>query len=185
MAPTDPAPKSVERYREYLHMLARLQLDARLQGKLDPSDVVQQTLVKAHQNREQFRGQSGPELAAWLRRILANTLIDAARKYQKEVVLERSLAERMDDSSARLEAFLAAENEPSPSDHAVRHEKMLQLSDALMELPEDQRSAVELRYLRGLSVGEIAAVLNKSGASTAGLLRRGLEKLRALLAKDA
>ena len=69
---------SLERYRAYLHLLARLQLDPRLQSKLDASDVVQQTLVKAHNGRGQFRGQTDAELAGWLRRILANTLTDAA-----------------------------------------------------------------------------------------------------------
>ena len=59
-----------EDYRDYLHLLARLQLDPRLRGKLDPSDVVQQTLVKAYQNRAQFRGHTAGEEAGWLRRIL-------------------------------------------------------------------------------------------------------------------
>src|SRR3954467_2662682 len=97
-------PKSVEDYRDYLHLLARLQLDPRLRGKLDPSDVVQQTLVKAHQNRGQFRGGTEAEQAGWLRRILANTLIDAARKYQRELNVQRSLEQAVDASSARIEA---------------------------------------------------------------------------------
>src|SRR5260370_42647696 len=99
----------MEDYRVYLHLLARLQLDPRLQGKLDPSDVVQQTLAKAHQNREQFRGRTEGEQAAWLRRILANSLIDAARKYQREVAVEVAIEQAVNASSARLDARLAAE----------------------------------------------------------------------------
>ena len=59
----------VERYREYLMLLARLHVGEQLCGKLDASDVVQQTLLDAHRQRQQFRGQSDGELAAWLRRM--------------------------------------------------------------------------------------------------------------------
>jgi RNA polymerase sigma-70 factor (ECF subfamily) len=161
-------------------LLARLQLEPRLRGKLDPSDVVQQTLVKAHQNRDQFRGSTDGEQAAWLRRILANTLIDAARKYQRELAVEHGLDRALDDSSARLEAWLAAD-QSSPSEVVGRQEQLLRMAGALARLPEDQRVAVELHHLRDVSVAEIAAQLGRTEASVAGLLRRGLHKLRELL----
>src|SRR6516165_10291152 len=131
-----PPDRSLDRFREYLRLLARLQLNPRLQGRLDPSDVVQQTLVKAQQGLGQLRGQSEGELLAWLRRILANTLVDAARKHGGEVVRQRSLEESLAASSARLEAWLAAD-QPSPSEEAQRQEQLLALAEALAGLPED------------------------------------------------
>ena len=169
-----------EDYRDYLHLLARLQLDPRLRGKLDASDIVQQTLVKAHQNAEQFRGQSDGERAGWLRRILTNILIDAVRKFQREIDLQQDLGQAIGESSARLEAWLAAE-QSSPSEIVARQEQLLALAHALARLPEDQRTAVEQHHLRDASVAQIAAQMGRSEASVAGLLRRGLQNLRTLL----
>jgi RNA polymerase sigma-70 factor (ECF subfamily) len=179
-----PADQPLERFREYLRLLARLQLDARLRGKLDPSDVVQQTLVKAHQARGQFRGRSEGELLGWLRRILANTLVDAVRKLGGEAHRQRSLEDAVEASSARLEAWLAAD-QPSPSDQAARQEQLVRLAAALARLPEDQRTAVERHYLHGESVPEIADIFGRTRPAVAGLLRRGLKKLREYLAEGA
>jgi RNA polymerase sigma-70 factor (ECF subfamily) len=176
----DAPDAKLTRFRDYLRVLARVQLDLKLQAKLDPSDVVQQTLLKAQKNLDQFRGQTDGELAAWLRRILANTLTDAVRKFGREVTLERSMAETIDQSSARLEAWLAADGS-SPSEQAARQEQVLRLADALGQLPDDQRAVIEMRYLKESSVGEIAEVVGKTEPAVAGLLRRGLQKLREIL----
>jgi RNA polymerase sigma-70 factor (ECF subfamily) len=175
----DRAP--VERYREYLHLLARMQLGPQMQAKMDASDIVQETLLKAHQAQDQFRGQTEAERAAWLRQILLNTLTDAARRFGgqgRDLHLERSL----DESSARLEQWLAA-NHSSPSEAAMRQEELLRLADALARLPADQRTAVELMHLKGYSVDEISRRMGRSVYSVGGLLRRGMGKLRAFLAE--
>src|SRR3954471_4954844 len=175
---------TVDRFRDYLHLLARLQLHGEMRGQVDPSDVVQEALIKAHQKMEQFRGQNEAELAAWLRRILANTLIDALRKNQRQAAVLRNLEAELDQSSARLEAWLAV-HQASPSEVVIRQEQLLRLATALAELPEDQRTAVELHYLREAPLAEIAAAMHRTEPSVAGLLRRGLEKLRGLLQERA
>jgi RNA polymerase sigma-70 factor (ECF subfamily) len=175
-----PQTPALEGFRDYLLLLARLQIEPRLRAKVDASDVVQQTLVKAHQNRDQFRGHSPGEQAAWLRRILVNTLIDAARKFGRQLDLEQSLEAQVNGSSARIEAWLAGD-QTSPSDAVARQEQLLTLARCLAALPDDQRVAVEMHHLRDLPVSAIAAELGKTEASVAGLLRRGLKRLRELL----
>jgi RNA polymerase sigma-70 factor, ECF subfamily len=83
--------RRLEQYRDYLRLLARLQLDPRLQGKLDPSDIVQETLLKAYRALDRFRWSSADELAGWLRQILSRTLTDAIRHY---ATVARDAAER-------------------------------------------------------------------------------------------
>jgi len=173
----------LERYREYLHLLARLQLDPRLQSKLSSSDLVQQTLLRAHQNIEQFRGQTEEELAGWLRAILAHTVANELcrfRQAKRDVALERSLEVALEESSSRLEAWLEAD-QSSPSEQAIHHEQLLHLAEALARLPDDQREAVELHHLKGASVAAIAEQTGRTRPSVAGLIRRGLQRLRELL----
>jgi RNA polymerase sigma-70 factor (ECF subfamily) len=172
-----------ERLRAYLRLLARLHLDHRLRGKLDPSDVVQQTLLQAHQALGDFRGRGEAERRAWLRQILARNLAHAVRdlgRAKRDVSRERSLEAALDASSARLEAWLAAE-QSSPSQQVARNEQLLLLAEALADLPEAQRDAVELHYWQGRSLAEIGQELGRTPAAVAGLLHRGLKQLRGRL----
>jgi RNA polymerase sigma-70 factor (ECF subfamily) len=174
----------LERYREYLRLLARLHLGARLQAKLDASDVVQQTLLEAHQRRDQIRADSEEELKAYLRKILAHKLADAGRKYGREVANERSIEAALELSSAHLKQLLAAE-QSSPSQQAMRREMDVRLAEALAQLPPNQREAVVMKHLEGLSVKEISEHLGSTEAAVGGFLRRGLRKLRELLQEEA
>jgi RNA polymerase sigma-70 factor (ECF subfamily) len=174
----------LEAYRHYLRLLAGLQLDAQLRGKLDPSDVVQETLARAHEKRDQFRGTTEAERAAWLRQILANQLAAAVRRFlaagKRDAGREQSLHAALEDSSARLERLLAAD-QTSPSDAAVRHEELSRLAAALASLPDDQRQAVELHHLHGLPIEALAAAMARSESAVGGLLRRGVKRLRELM----
>lgn len=179
----DAEGKALERFRPYLRLLAEASVGQANHAKIEASDVVQQTLLEAHQQWGQFRGQSDAELAGWLRRILQNNLTDAARavgRAKRDVARERSLEGAVEDSSARLNAWLADE-QISPSQAAVRVEDLFRMTEALIKLPEDQRKAVTGRHLEGLSLRELAERLGRSESAVAGLIHRGLKELRELL----
>jgi RNA polymerase sigma-70 factor (ECF subfamily) len=146
----------LERYRAYLDLLARAQLPAPLRSRLGPSDIVQQTLLQAHRKRDQFRGRGEAEFRAWLRAILARLIADEARRggpgqpgRLPSPSRSRSLERALEASARRLERCLAAD-ESSPSRRLMRQERLLELAEAMAQLPEDQRTALELRYLHGL-----------------------------------
>lgn len=172
----------LEKFRPYLILLARSHLGQGTPNKFDASDIVQCTLLEAHRKRDQFRGQGEAELAAWLRQLLVFALADARRdlkRAKRDITRERSLDAAVEGASSRLEALAAQQS--SPSQRAVRHEDALRLAVALLELPEDQRVAVELKHLQGLRVADIAILMKRSETAVGGLLRRGMTRLRDLL----
>jgi RNA polymerase sigma-70 factor (ECF subfamily) len=176
----------LDRFRQYLSLLARLQLDPRFQGKVDLSGVVQQTLLEAHQDWDRFSRMSEEEKTAWLRRALTNNLIDDVRKLStaaRDVKLEQSLEMSIEESSARLEVLLAT-SDHSPVQRALRAERLLELAEALAQLPEDQRTAVELHHLKEQPLTEVAAHMGRSKGAVAQLVFRAMRRLGTLLAEE-
>jgi len=177
------AGRVIEPFRKYLRVLAHVHLDARLRGKLDPSDVVQQTFLRACVGFDDLRGREPGVVAAWLRKILARTLADAVRdleRAKRDIGRERSIEQAVDESASGLEAWLAAD-QSSPSEQADRNEQLLRLADALCGLPDDTRAAVILKHCRGWTLAEIAEQLGRTPAAVASLLHRGLKQLREIL----
>jgi len=168
-------------YRNYLGLLARLQVDRRLQGKVDPSDLVQETFLKAHRNFAQFRGRTEEELVSWLRQILTNNLANLVRHYlgrqRRDVRLERQLAAEMDRSSRMLDGGLIAPGS-SPSRLASHREQAVLLADALKGLPADYREVLILRHLEGLTFPQVAQRLGRTDDSVQKLWVRALARLR-------
>lgn len=169
--------EELKRFRNYLYFLARMQVEPRQRAKVDPSDIVQLTLLEAHQNQNDFRGATDAELMAWLRRILSHNIADAIKglgRAKRNAAMERAV----EASSCQLQLVA---KQSSPSGRAIKEEAILSLVNALAELPDAQRQAVELHHLQGMSLKEVASRLDRSELAVAGLLHRGLAALRELL----
>jgi len=176
-------PWNPEDYRGILYTLARVELGRRLLSKLGASDVVQNSLLQAHRNLANFRGESEAQFGAWMQKILSNELAMVVRFCQqgkRDVRLEQSLDASLAQSSLRLGEILAG-SEPTPSRELLVRERLTRLVKALEQLPEEQREAVELRHLEQLTIKQTSERMNRSEQSVAGLLRRGLAQLRTLL----
>jgi RNA polymerase sigma-70 factor, ECF subfamily len=178
--PESDVEMALDRYRSYLRLLAEAQLGRDGRRGVEPSDVVQQTLLDAHKDRAGFRGACEAEHLAWLRRLLACNLADALRamgRVKRDVGRVRSLEASLGESSARLERWLAVD-QSSPSQRAERNESLVRLADALVRLPEDNRRALVMRHCQGACLAEISEVLGRTPQAVAGLLKRGLAQLR-------
>jgi RNA polymerase sigma-70 factor (ECF subfamily) len=169
-------------YRNYLRLLARTQIDAELRVRLDPSDLVQETLLEAHRDFERFTGATEGELLAWLRRILVRNLVDEAKRFKarkRGAGRQQSLEELLDRSSQAFEQMLAA-GTSTPSAQAARREQAVILADALARLPADYREVIILRNLEQLPFEEIGHRLGRSSGAARMLCARALEKLSRL-----
>ena len=171
-------------YRNYLRLLAQVEIGRRLQAKVDASDLVQEAMLEAHKSFAGFRGGSEGEFVAWLRQIMTRVLCACVRRYlgtrKRDIRLERTLSEGLDHSSLLLGRGLY-DRHSSPSQGAVRREQAVQFADALAQLPEHYRDVLVLRHLEGLSFPEIAQRMGRSQDSVEKLWVRGLDRLRQVL----
>jgi RNA polymerase sigma-70 factor (ECF subfamily) len=164
-----------------------LRLHPRILVKFDYSELVNETLMVAHERFAQFEGKAEGQLIAWLKQILKNRVRDKIDYWHAEirdVDRECPIEAASEDSSQRVAGFLAAHNS-SPSEHVSKEEQLARLARALDELDNDHREAIVARYLMQLPVAEIAAQMKRSERSVAGLLLRGRKKLRDLLKEDS
>jgi RNA polymerase sigma-70 factor (ECF subfamily) len=184
----DSLGRLTELYRNYLQLLARVQIDRHVRKRLSPSDVVQATFAKAVENFGQFRGTSEAELLAWLRTILVNAIKSAVqrevlakrRDARRDVSLDQRLA-AIDDSSARFDAALIAQAS-SPSDQATRREAAAVLADQLAQLPANYREVIILRNLEGISFEEIAERMGRTTGAVRVLWVRAIRRLQEIAA---
>jgi RNA polymerase sigma-70 factor (ECF subfamily) len=175
----------LERFRNYLRFLAEIKLDRRLRSRIDASDIVQDTMLRAHAAWDTFRGNNSDQRVAWLRQILMRSILHAirdARCAKRDVAREQRLDRILDESSYQIEQWLAAD-EQSPSEAVQQAEELLQVAEAVYQLPEAERVAVIGYYWQRGTLADIGAELGRSVPAVAGLVHRGLRRLRGQLAE--
>lgn len=170
----------LELYRNYLRLTARFEIGPQLQGKLDESDLVQETFLEAHRNFSRFAGSDEAQFVQWLRQILAAKTANLVRHYfgtqGRDVRLEQRLAAGADSGGLAAHELIASLT--SPSQRAERREQAVLLADALERLPADYREVIILRHLEGLTFPEVARRMGRSQDSVEKLWVRALARLR-------
>lgn len=170
---SDALGKLLNEFRPYLKLVAQRAMDGRLAGRIDSSDVVQQTYLSAIRKFDEFTGEDADALAGWLLLIHERNLIDTARKHLEAE--KRSVGRE----ETQIETEPLAEMElTSPSQRLMRGERAVRLAAALACLPDEQAEAVRLRHLDGQSLEKIARHFGRSERAVAGLLYRGMMNLR-------
>jgi RNA polymerase sigma-70 factor, ECF subfamily len=173
----------LELYRNYLRIMARTQIDIGLRVRLDPSDLVQETLLEAHRDFAQFAGATEKDLLAWLRRILVRNLADQVKRHKAGVrnwQRQESLERLLDQSSQAVEEALA-QGISTPSAQAVQREQAVLLANALERLSPDYREVIVLRHLERRKFDDIAKRMGRSPGAVRTLWTRALEKLSKLV----
>lgn len=173
-------------YRNYLSVLAGTQLERRLRPRVSPSDIVQETMLKAHRHFAQFKGRSEAEFLAWLRQILLSNLahvverhlLAAKRNIRREISIEECPG--LAGGAAALPVAAGAPLRESPSAEVRQREATKILSDRLGELPPRYRDVLLLRNIQGLSFDEIAMQLDCTPAAARMVWLRAIKKLRAI-----
>ena len=176
--------KLLQWYANYLNILASTSLDRQLRQRINPSDVVQETMLAAHRDFNAFRGTSQPEMLGWLRKILINTLHRAfsthvragKRDIRREVSIERA-SQRMDESVCNLAAILPGRTN-SPSEPMRAREQAVDFANQLNQLPTQYRDVIVYRVLQGLAFDEIAERMDRSCGAVRMLWLRALDQFK-------
>ena len=164
----------LERYRNYLRQIARRRMTSPLAGRLDASDLVQDALVEAHVGIDQLLADETPDLRACLRRILCCNIANAVRDHL------RTAKRNADREQPMLSGCEPAADDTSPSMQVHRRDVADRFLRILEEIPEDEATAIQLRYFGNASVSEIAESLGRSRGAAASLLKRGLTRMRSV-----
>ena len=176
-----------DRHRDRLRRMVQLRMDRRLQGRVDPSDVLQEAYLGFARSLADYLQNPGTSLYLWLRLIAARKLQALHRHHLgthmraagREVSLHRGALPQA--SSVSLAAQLLGRF-PSPSEAAVRAELQIHVQEALNRMDPIDREVLALRHFEQLSNVETAQVLGLSAAAASNRFVRALRHLKDILA---
>jgi RNA polymerase sigma-70 factor (ECF subfamily) len=167
--------------------MVAVRFDPRLAARVDPSDVVQESLAEAAANLDRYLRDRPLPFYPWLRQLAQRRLIDLHRRHvqarRRSVAREAGPTGLPDHSALALAERLFART-PSPSARLRARERRDRLRAALEALPEQDREVLVLRILEGLPTRETAAVLGIGEVAVRSRQVRALDRLRALLGRD-
>jgi RNA polymerase sigma-70 factor (ECF subfamily) len=173
-------------HRDRLKRMVRLRLDRRLQGRLDPSDVLQEAFLDVRKKAREFAAK--PDLPAylWLRLVTAERLLILHRRHlgaqmrgaDREVSL---CGGGVPAATTYSLANLLLGRLTSPTEAAVRAERQLRLQEALNGMDETDREVLALRHFEELSNAEVAAVLGLTKTAASNRYVRALKRLKEVL----
>jgi RNA polymerase sigma-70 factor (ECF subfamily) len=175
------------RHRARLRRMVELRLDRRLQARIDASDVVQEGYVEAVGRLEEYLRDPRYPLFLWLRLIVGERLLKLHRHHLgtqlRDAGLEVSIYRGAlpEASSAALAAQLLGKH-TSPTQAAVRAERMMRLQEALNTLDPMDREVLSLRHFEEMSLAETALSLGIEESAAAKRYVRALKRLKAILA---
>jgi RNA polymerase sigma-70 factor (ECF subfamily) len=162
--------------RHYLLLVANQELTPTLQVKVSPSDIVQETMMKAGRNFLRFQGHTHEELLAWLRCILRNNVTNARMHFETG---KRQIDREIPLTEAPGEGFQQnlLDRGESPSGLASAREQNERLEQAMQQLPEHYRQVLRLHTTDGLTFEQTAEKLGSTAEAVRKLWRRAVEEL--------
>jgi RNA polymerase sigma-70 factor (ECF subfamily) len=176
------------RYRDRLKRMVRLRLSRRLQGRVDDSDVVQESFLDIARNLPDYVRQPRLPFFLWLRHLTGLKLAEVHRKHlgtqlrdaDREVSLHRGGLPEADSVSlaAQLLGHLT-----TPSQAAIKAEMRLHVQEALNSMDPIDREVLALKHFEQLSTSEIAEVLGLSKAGAGSRYLRAIKRLREMLSQ--
>jgi len=181
-----PRENGIAGIRNYLAVVARAEAESWLRAKVDPSDIVQQTLLDAHRGLENFRGHTEAEWLGWLRQILNHNAADFVRHYRGTAMRGGGREVPLGPAGSDWLAGTAPEPaaaDPTPSEFLIRHERELQVADAMALLSDDHREVILLRNLQRLPFDEVAQRMGRSRPAVQMLWMRAIRALQESLAE--
>jgi RNA polymerase sigma-70 factor (ECF subfamily) len=178
----------LERHRPQLRRMVAVRLDRRLAPRVDPSDIVQETLADAAARLDEYLRDRPLPFHGWLRQLAGEHVIQTHRRHvgaqRRSVIRESRTPEVSDNSAAELAGLLMADD-TSPSDRLERQEQIEKVMAALEVLSAKDREVLVMRHLEQLPTAEIADALGLNEAAVRSRLVRALTRLRAYLEADA